>query len=295
MSWLKKNLAFQMAKGLGTILASLGAPEARALGATLGRQKTSRAATGLAPFFTGFNDNFSGIENAFDKNGESWLVDRITGLGFKTLFDVGANVGRWTTYCASRIPSAEIHCFEIVPTTREELQRNVQTFGGRVKIVPYGLLDRDATIDIFVDAHSTLLASVHDFGQVGEGTREPLRVPVTSGDDYMQRNRIDKVDFLKIDAEGADGSVVRGFEKAFADGRIRLAQFEYNRGAILSHFLLRDFYAFFEPLGYRVGRLFPDQVVFQPYRLDHEDFAGPNYIACKSSDTELLACLASSV
>ena len=110
----------------------------------------------------------------------------------------------------------------------------------------------------------------------------------------MERNGISSVDFLKIDAEGADGAVVRGFEKAFRNGKIRLAQFEYNRGAIVSRFLLRDFYAFFEPLGYRVGRLLPEQVVFQPYRLEHEDFAGPNYIACKLSDADLIASLASS-
>ncbi len=293
MSWLKKNLAYQMAKGLGALLADLGPAQSRSLGAYVGRLKSARSTAGLAPFFSGFNDNFAGIENSFEKNGESWLVDRLAPLNFKMLFDVGANVGRWTSYCAAKFPDAKIHCFEIAPSTREELTRNLADLASRITISPCGLLNHDGTIDIFVDADSSLLSSVHNFELVGEGKRSASKVPVMRGDAYMQQNSIAAIDFLKVDAEGADGAVIRGFESAFAGDKIRLAQFEYNRGAIMSRFLLRDFYAFFEPLGYSVGRLLPEQVVFQPYRLEHEDFAGPNYIACKSSDTELMACLSS--
>ena len=182
MSWLKKNLAFQMAKGLGALLADLGPAQSRALGAYVGRLKSARSTAGLAPFLSCFNDNFTGIENSFEKNGEAWLIDRLASLKFKMLFDVGANVGRWTSYCAAQFPNAEIHCFEIVPKTREELTRNLASFGSRIKISSYVLLDHDATVDIFVDADSSLLASVHNFELVGEWKRSTLKVPVIRGD-----------------------------------------------------------------------------------------------------------------
>ncbi|SEK59951.1 hypothetical protein SAMN05444515_10397 [Ectothiorhodospira marina] len=85
--------------------------------------------------------------------------------------------------------------------------------------------------------------------------------------------------------------VLDGFEGMLEEKAIRLIQFEYNQGAILSKFLLRDFYEFFEQQGYRVARLFPDRVQFKSYGFDDEDFKGPNYLAIYTDDTQVLEAL----
>jgi hypothetical protein len=58
-----------------------------------------------------------------------------------------------------------------------------------------------------------------------------------------------------------------------------VVQFEYGLKNIVTKFLLRDFYAYFEARGYKVGKLFPTSVRFREYRFEDEDFLGPNYVA----------------
>ena len=43
----------------------------------------------------------------------------------------------------------------------------------------------------------------------------------------------------------------------------------------MTHFLLYDFYEFFETRGYVVGKIYPNYVDFRAYDLNDEDFLGP--------------------
>jgi hypothetical protein len=47
--------------------------------------------------------------------------------------------------------------------------------------------------------------------------------------------------------------------------------------------MLIDSYKFFEPLGFKLGRLKPDHIQFHDYSLLDEDFKGPEYIAVHES------------
>ena len=73
-----------------------------------------------------------------------------------------------------------------------------------------------------------------------------------------------------------------------AAGQIRLIQFEYNYGAIVSRFLLRDFHRFFNQYDDQVGKLYPTGVLFRDYAFEQEDFHGPNYVACRREDRQLI-------
>jgi hypothetical protein len=48
------------------------------------------------------------------------------------------------------------------------------------------------------------------------------------------------IDLLKLDTEGAEHLVLRGFDGALARGRIAAVQFEYGRVNAVTGFLLRD-------------------------------------------------------
>ena len=108
-----------------------------------------------------------------------------------------------------------------------------------------------------------------------------------SGDDYAALNSVDSIDFLKIDVEGAEKKVLRGFKDMLGSRAIRLIQFEYNRGAIIGDFLLKDAYEFFSAFGYKLGKLVPEGVLFHDYHYSYENFVGPNYVACREDDIDL--------
>jgi hypothetical protein len=120
---------------------------------------------------------------------------------------------------------------------------------------------------------------------------EKVQARVTSGDEFCAEHSIDQIDFLKIDVEGAEWDVLRGFESMLSRGAIRAVQFEYGYANVLTKHMLRDFHQLFEAADLLVGKIYPTYVDFRTYRLTDEDFLGPNYLAVPRSENELIAAL----
>jgi FkbM family methyltransferase len=233
-------------------------------------------------------------------NGEEWYLRELgkPAGGLKCVFDVGANVGDWLLLCQRYSPGATIHAFEIAPPTFEKLRKNTGHLAN-VIFNPVGLSERNEEIEIFYsEEHDGVTSAFKD--NLGEDLRmqgiKPLqprsiRAKVIRGDDYVKQHGIETIDVLKIDVEGMEESVLNGFQDTFARRGIRLVQFEYNTTNIVSKFLLRDAHHFFARFGYRLGKLYPNYVDFRDYNYRHEDFAGPNMIAIRNDDRELLKLL----
>jgi hypothetical protein len=111
------------------------------------------------------------------------------------------------------------------------------------------------------------------------------------GDDYAREAGIERIDFLKIDVEGMEERVLRGFSGMFDRQAIDVVQFEYGRVNILNRFLLRDAYEFFTACGFVVGKIYPSYVDFRDYALGDEDFLGPNFLACRAARSDYLHAL----
>jgi FkbM family methyltransferase len=216
-----------------------------------------------------------------EKNGERWLLDALAAERILTVLDVGANVGKWSLLAADRFPEAAILALEIVPATAAELR--VRTQGReRIRTFDLGLAERTGTLTIrynpSVSAHSTI--TEYPFSWKGE----KVECPVMRGDEFLALERIEHVDLLKIDVEGAEHLVLRGLEVSLREGRVRFVQFEYGPRNILTRFLLKDFYELFASYGYVVGKIYPDYVEIRDYELVDEDFLGSNYLACRAGD-----------
>jgi hypothetical protein len=130
-----------------------------------------------------------------------------------------------------------------------------------------------AVPDVFQDIHKTdfenIVCSVHD------------------GDSYCARNKIGAIDFLKIDTEGHEGSVLAGFRDMIGRSKIRVIQFEYGMANIYSGYLLKDIYRLLNDQ-YEIGKIYPNFVDFKKYHPKDEDFLGPNYIAVARNCTNVI-------
>jgi FkbM family methyltransferase len=273
----------------GKLLSKMDVADQESLAKHIGAQRSRQATINFATFAKAVVERHEGITNTIYTNGEKELIENTGSLGLKTIFDVGANIGNWTKLAHAAHAQAQIHAFEIVPETFKTLQSKTSELSDRVTLNDFGLSDVDGTVDVCVDPSSSVLSSMLDFAEtaVTPGAVEKVPCQVKRGEAYCQEAGIDEVDFLKIDVEGAEHQVIAGFMPMIEARKVRLLQFEYNRGAIISHFLLRDFYQLLEPLGYSLGKLYPDGVQFHDYTLAHEDFHGPNYVACLKDDTDM--------
>jgi FkbM family methyltransferase len=259
------------------------------LGPAIAARRDSRVARLAARGAHAYLNFYCGFSYDADRNGEARVL-RIVSDGAQTIFDVGANVGDWSRRALDVSSGATVHAFEIVPRTADELARRLSGVGDRLVVNHHGLSDIDGSAAVKVYPGFAEGSGFTDYGH-GEDF-EWQELPVRRGDTYVQDTGLERIDFLKIDAEGADLAVIRGFGALLGDARIDVIQFEYGFANVLSRALLSDFYAELRPNGYLVGKVYPHRVDFQNYDVRMEDFLGPNYVAVRQQREDLITALA---
>jgi FkbM family methyltransferase len=126
------------------------------------------------------------------------------------VFDVGANIGYYTLLAATALEGrGEVHAFEPCPRIFRQLYQNVDPEVFRsTRLSQAALTDTDGQQRLFLPADSagTNASLIENF------TKQDASVmtQTTRFDSYCRRHVTRKVDLLKIDAEGAEASVLRG-------------------------------------------------------------------------------------
>ncbi|MGH9611841.1 MAG: FkbM family methyltransferase, partial [Bryobacteraceae bacterium] len=137
------------------------------------------------------------------------FLSRILQSGM-TFVDIGANIGTHTLTAASRVQdSGHVYSFEPTPSTCGILRTNatINGFIGRVVIQELAVSDKRGTAKLWtgdVCGHNTLFGSEAD-------PRPAITVSTISLDEALAGVPI--IDFIKIDAEGAEPFILRGMRE----------------------------------------------------------------------------------
>jgi FkbM family methyltransferase len=183
-------------------------------------------------------------------------------------FDVGANVGDWSRiFLKEAAPGDRVFAFEPSADTYERLRANV---GGdaRLTCVHSALSDHDGEATLHVagpglgtnSIHRRELASEQNANNRAELTTEKIRLQ--TGDAFCSQNKIERIDFLKIDTEGHELAVLKGFARMFSEKRIGMAQFEYGGTWLDARVQLADAFALLEKHSYCIAKIFPAGLKF---------------------------------
>lgn len=217
----------------------------------------------------------------FVDHGEIWLQNKLKGK-LDVIFDVGCNMGHWSTMAKYFNPDSEIHMFELSPTTYKSMITTT-TIQPNVFANGFGLSDNTELLPFYNNSYSPMATAVT------QGSNHSLDYGITvTGDDYVLSRKIDKIDFLKIDVEGWEGNVMKGFKSTLESKKIKIIQFEYTYMCVLTKWLLIDSYKFLEPYGYKLGKLHNGHIEFHDYGLIDETFQGPEYVAILENEMDLL-------
>jgi FkbM family methyltransferase len=132
------------------------------------------------------------------------------------VMDVGANIGYFTLMMSRAIgPSGRVLAFEPIPATYADLAHNVAANdAANVETFNCALSDRAGTLEFRIPRGAAAMASYH--WHQGETDVERIAVKATVADELLAGRR---VDFVKIDVEGAEGDVVRGLREIIAQHR----------------------------------------------------------------------------
>ncbi|HSS63313.1 MAG TPA: FkbM family methyltransferase, partial [Gammaproteobacteria bacterium] len=216
---------------------------------------------------------------------EDWFEDETSFLrkflapGMRVL-DVGANFGVYTLLAARGV-GAHGRIFSVEPssTTARWLRANVALNDfENVDVFEHALSDRNGELRLSMQAGAEgrrLLADASSFER-GE------RVKVLRLDEFARRCGIESIDFVKLDAEGAEKQIIDGGRSFFAR-ESPLIMFEIKSTQDFDYSLVGKF----SDLGYRPLRLIPGLELLAPV-----DSAQPldsyvlNLFACRDNRWE---------
>ena len=161
---------------------------------------------------------------------------------------VGANVGNYIALLMNVFPNAQIHSFEPAKETFATLQKNTAPrlthYAGKVQLNNFGLSDSPSEATLHYDRENSGLASLYnrqlDYFGIDYSKSETVRLSTL--DNYCAENNIDHIDFLKMDVEGHELSVLKGAKRMLAESRIDNIQIEFGGCNLDSRTYVRDFW-----------------------------------------------------
>jgi FkbM family methyltransferase len=133
-------------------------------------------------------------------------------------FDVGANLGTMSLHIAKLVGrTGQVHAFEPVPAVRARLETHVARNNLRdtVRVVPAALSDRDGTATMVFANEATTNQGQGSLVHREESVTEECQVPLTTVDAYVAANGLTRVDFMKIDIQGAEPLLLAGGKDVF--------------------------------------------------------------------------------
>ncbi|MCA3245011.1 MAG: FkbM family methyltransferase [Azospirillum sp.] len=196
------------------------------------------------------------------------------------VIDVGANVGDYSAAVRARYAAAEIHAFEPSPAAATDLKRRFAA-DQLVTINVAALSDEASRVPLYGDRPGSRKSSLvkRDLRHYAISFDVVEEVEVVTFETYWRANLACRpIDIVKLDVEGFELKVLRGFGPAI--DAVRVFQFELGGCAIDTRIYLRDFWHMFTERGFEIHRLSPfGPVKMEHYREQDESFDTTNYFA----------------
>jgi FkbM family methyltransferase len=161
------------------------------------------------------------------------------------IFDIGAHHGESIDFFLENFKIKKIYSFEPSPINYRILKQNYLLFKNKFKnssilIENLGISDevKKKTLKQFPDSSSSTLNQINThsiyykkknkilYGRKDKNFYTRVNIKTITLFDYIKKNRIDAIDFLKIDTEGYEYKVLLGLKKNIS--KVRLIMFEHH-------------------------------------------------------------------
>lgn len=153
---------------------------------------------------------------------QEWLAamapDQVVRKG-DVVMDVGAHIGTFGDE-ALRRGASKVIMVEPDPTNLECIRRNYreEIASGRVLVIPEGAWSSEKTLEFNRGVANSGTGSL----VVGEQGGETIKIPVRTIDSMLKTVGIEKVDFIKMDIEGAEREALQGAAETLRKSQPRL-------------------------------------------------------------------------
>jgi len=236
---------------------------------------------------------FNKIENngnaRFEENGEKVFIENLfkifkTNIGRKIVFDIGANIGDYSSMLLENLQKydidMELHLFEPTKSCFETLSKKFSS-NNNIVLNNFGVSDSNAITKIFYDKERSGLASLYqrNLDSYNLQLNQSEKIQLRRIDEYIKEKNIEHIDFIKIDIEGHELKAFDGFGNYLNSDFINYIQFEYGGANLDSHSSLMEIYKFFGGRGFSVGKIMPNGLEIRKYSPFMDNFMYSNYVA----------------
>lgn len=145
-----------------------------------------------------------------------------------TILDIGANVGLMSLQFAKLVPQGKVYSFEPTFYALERLKKNLSLnpeIAKNVTVINSFVSEKSDTNPNILAYSSWKVNGERDKNEhpVHLGTpKDTSGVPSISLDDFVEKEKPSKIDFIKIDTDGHEYEVFKGGEKAIAKYRPKI-------------------------------------------------------------------------
>lgn len=137
------------------------------------------------------------------------------------VIDCGSNIGIFSAIASHK--NCKSYAFEPSKRIRERYTNKTAKANGNILVCPYALGNKNGTA-YFKDDMVSMIASKLET----TGDRSGEEVQITKLDDYVEKNGIDRIDFIKADIEGAERDMLKGSRNILRDMAPKLSICTYH-------------------------------------------------------------------
>ena len=148
---------------------------------------------------------------------------------FKSIFekkspnviDIGANIGEFSIYCANR--NSNVIAIDHDKIAYQMLKLNAKNYQGKIKTFNFSISNKSGVDKIYYDTitgGTTMIKplDVSNYKSFNEDNFTPEKRMVATSqsltlDDFIDQNKINFIDLIKCDAEGAEPEIIEGLMK----------------------------------------------------------------------------------
>lgn len=124
----------------------------------------------------------------------------------EVVFDCGANIGLFSAYAASK--NNKVYSFEPTSTLCDTFLKKLrELYANKIEICEYALSDSNGEAE-FYSYDSPSMNTLNNYNR--DDVSDVIKVKLITIDDYVNKNNIKRVDFIKADIEGAERLMLKG-------------------------------------------------------------------------------------
>jgi len=143
-----------------------------------------------------------------------------------TVVDIGGNIGLFSYYALCK-GASKVYCFEPSPKTCNIIKSNFN-FNNLI-IEEAAVSSQDGYVDFFESNSNSIGSSIFSTPHPSTPEKvEKITCKSINFNNYIETNNIEKIDYFKIDCEGAEYEIIKSLDEQYLTNNINKICLEYH-------------------------------------------------------------------